>query len=137
MRPTRVVLDEGAEGLAAMVHGLLSAAVEDPRKSDLLDRMRGTVAIRVPEAEVEVGLRFASGGVTVYDHTLDRSDVTLTMPAETLLSLPSVPLLLGLPSVLAPGGRDFAKQVLARRVRITGLRHLGLITGLNTLLSVA
>lgn len=137
MRPTRVVLDEGAEGLAAMIHGLLSAAVDDPRKAELLDKMRGTVAIRVPDAEVEVGLRFAGGGVTVYDHALDRSDVTLTMPAETLLSLPSVPLLLGLPSILTPGGRDFAKQVLTRKVRITGLRHTGLVTGLTTLLSVA
>lgn len=137
MRPTRVVLDEGAEGLAAMLHGLLSAAVEDPAKERLLDRMRGAATIRVPDAEVEVGLRFVGGSVTVYDHALDSSDVTLTMPSETLLALPSVPLLLGLPSVLTPGGRDFAKQVLTRKVRIRGMRHVGLLTGLTTLLSVA
>lgn len=135
--PARVVLEEGSEGLAAMLHGLLAAAVDDPRKADLLGRMRGTVAIVVPDAEVEVGLRFSGGGVRVSDRAADRSDVTLTMPSDTLLGLPTVPLLLGLPSVLSPGGRDFARQVLTRRVRIRGLRHVGLLSGLTTLLSVA
>ena len=137
MRPARVVLDDdGAEGLAVMLHGLLSAAAGQPAKQRLLDTMRGTVTIRVPDAGVEVGLRFAGGTATVYDHALAGSDVTLTMPSGVLLGLPTTPLLAGFPSPLAPEGRAFLGRLLAREVRVRGLRHPGLIARLNRLLSL-
>jgi hypothetical protein len=138
MRPARVVLDDDrAEGLAVMLHGLLSAAAGRPAKQALLDGMRGTVTIRVPDAGVAVGLRFAGGTATVYDHALAGSTVTLTLPSDVLLGLPTVPLLLGLPSPLVPEGRAFARRLLRGEVRVGGLRHLGLVTGLNRLLSLA
>jgi hypothetical protein len=132
-----VVLDDPeAGGLAAMLAALLSSAVERPDKATVLDAMRGTVTIAVPDAEVEVGLRFAEGTCRVYEGPLPRSTVRIVMPSDTLMGFSMIPLLRGMPSPLAPEGRAFNVALLKRDVRISGLRHLTLITQLNTLLSL-
>lgn len=132
-----VLVDPEAAGLPAMLAALIEAAVADPARAALLDRTRGRVTIVVPDAEVTVGLHFADGICRVVSGALDRSDVVLTLDSATLLDLPSVPLLAGLPSVLHPRGRAFARAVLRRRVVIRGVRHVGLVTALNRLLTVA
>lgn len=133
-----ILTDPENGGLDAMVAGLLSAAVEDPAKARTLDAMKGVVTIAVPDAEVEVGLRFSNGVCRVSPAGIPGSTMRIEMPSETLLSFSSIPLLYGLPSVLTAEGRAFTKQVLRREVRITGLvRHLRLVTRLNTLLSLA
>jgi len=132
-----VVIEEGAEGLAAMLGGLLQAAAEDPAKARVVEAMNGTVTIAVPDAEVEVGLRFGNGACRVSEGAIAGSTVRIEMPSETLMAFTTIPLLYGMPSVLTPEGRAFAKQVLTRRVRIGGLQHLTLIRQLNTVLSLA
>ncbi|HEV2891633.1 MAG TPA: hypothetical protein VGX28_14765 [Frankiaceae bacterium] len=133
---TVVVVDPDNGGLDAMLAGLLSAVAEDPAKARLLDTTNGTVTIAVPDAEVEVGLRFGNGVCQVYPSAIPGSKVRIEMPSETLMSFSTIPLLYGMPSVLTPEGRAFTRQVLTRRVRISGLRHLGLVRRLNTLLSL-
>jgi hypothetical protein len=131
-----VVLDESApEGLPAMLAALLSSAVERPEKARVLDAMNGTVTIAVPDAEVEVGLRF-SGGVCRVGGPIPGSKVRIEMPSDTLMSFSTIPLLYGLPSPLSPEGRAFNLALAKRQVRIGGLRHLGLVRQLNTLLSL-
>ena len=132
-----ILTDPGNGGLDAMLAGLLSGAIEQPAKATVLDAMRGVVTVAVPDAEVEVGLRFSNGTCRVSPQGIPGSTVRIEMPSETLLSFSTIPLLYGLPSVLTPEGRAFTKQVLTRQVRITGLvRHLKLVTQLNTLLSL-
>lgn len=133
-----VVLDDpDAAGLDAMLAALLSAAASDPAKARVLDATSGTVTIAVPDAEVEVGLRFARGVCRVSSAAVPGSTVRIEMPADTLLAFPAIPLRYGLPSVRTPEGRAFVAKLLRREVRITGLRHVGLIRQVNTLLSVA
>lgn len=133
----RVVLaDPEAAGLATMLHGLLEAAVAQPAKAAVLDAMSGTVTIAVPDAEVEVGLRFGGGVCRVSGEAIPGSKVRVEMPSDTLLAFSSIPLLWGMPSVRTPEGRAFVAQLLRREVRITGLWHLRLVTQLNTLLSL-
>ena len=133
---TVVLADPEAAGLASMLAGLLSAAVERPEKARVLDATDGTVTIAVPDAEVEVGLRFGGGVCRVYDSAIPGSKVRIEMPSDTLMAFSTIPLLFGMPSVRTPEGRAFAKQVLTREVKITGLWHLKLVTQLNTLLSL-
>jgi hypothetical protein len=134
---SRVVLDDlDAGGLDAMLAGLLSSAAEQPAKAAVLDRMRGTVTIAVPDAEVEVGLRFGNGVCTVYPNAIPGSKVRIEMPSDTLLGFSTIPLLYGLPSPRTPEGRAFTRALLQRQVRITGLWHLTLVRQLNTLLSL-
>jgi hypothetical protein len=132
-----VVLEGEPEGLAVMLGALLQAAAEDPAKARVLDAMKGAVTVAVPDAEVEVGLRFGNGVCRVYGDAIPGSTVRIEMPADTLMAFSSIPLMFGMPSAMTPEGRAFTKQVLTREVRIYGLRHLRLITQLNTLLSVA
>lgn len=131
-----VLVDPENGGLDAMLAGLLASAVEKPEKARVLDAMNGTVTITVPDAEVEVGLRFGNGVCQVYPSAIPGSKVRITMPSETLMGFSTIPLLAGMPSVLVPEGRAFTKQVLKREVTIGGLWHLRLVTQLNTLLSL-
>lgn len=131
-----VLADPEAAGLSSMLAALLSSAVEKPEKARVLDAMKGTVTIAVPDAEVEVGLRFEGGTCHVQDGPILGSTVRITMPSDTLMGFSTIPLLAGLPSPLTAPGRAFTKQMLTRRVRIQGLRHLYLVTQLNTLLSL-
>ena len=132
-----VLVDPENGGLDAMLAGLLTAAVEKPEKARVLDAMNGTVTIAVPDAEVEVGLRFGKGICQVYPSAIPGSKVRIEMPSDTLMGFSTIPLLAGMPSVLTPQGRTFTKQVLSRQVRISGLWHLKLVTQVNTLLSLA
>ena len=131
-----VLVDPEVGGLDAMLAALLTSAIEKPEKARILDAANGTVTIAVPDAEVEVGLRFGNGVCQVYPTAIPGSKVRIEMPSETLMGFSTIPLLAGMPSVLTPQGRAFAKQVLAREVRISGLWHLKLVTQLNTLLSL-
>ncbi|HVF03946.1 MAG TPA: hypothetical protein VNA20_03820 [Frankiaceae bacterium] len=135
--PHVVLADPGNGGLDAMLAGLLTAAADDPSKARVLDAMRGTVTIAVPDAEVEVGLRFSHGVCKVHPTAIAGSKVRIEMPSETLMAFSTMPLMFGMPSLRTPEGRAFTRQVLTREVRITGLRHLKLITQLNTVLSLA
>jgi hypothetical protein len=134
--PQVVLADPEAGGLDAMLAALLTSAIERPEKARMLDATNGTVTIAVPDAEVEVGLRFSHGVCRVYPSAIPGSKVRIEMPSDTLMAFSTIPLMYGMPSLLAPEGRAFAKQLLAREVRITGLRHLRLVTQLNTLLSL-
>ena len=119
-----------------MLAALLTSAVERPDKAKTLDAMNGTVTIAVPDAEVEVGLRFSGGVCRVAAGAIPGSTVRIEMPSATLMGFSTIPLMYGLPSLLAPEGRAFNLALLKREVRIGGLQHLTLIRQLNTLLSL-
>jgi hypothetical protein len=131
-----VLADPEAGGLDAMLAALLTSAIERPEKARVLDAMNGTVTIAVPDAEVEVGLRFSNGVCRVHAGAIAGSKVRIEMPSETLMAFSMIPLLYGMPSPLTPEGRAFNRALLKRQVRISGLRHLTLIRRLNTLLSL-
>ena len=131
-----VLADPDAAGLASMIAALVESAIEDPSKAALLDRMSGTVTIVVPDAEVQVGLRFRGGTCRVESGPIPGSTLRLTMPSDVLLEMSTIPLVAGLPSMLHPAGRAFAVKLLTGRVRVGGGWHVGLLTQLNQLLSV-
>ncbi len=132
-----VLADPEDAGLDAMLAALIDGAVRQPAKAKVLDAMSGTVTVAVPDAEVEVGLRFGNGVCRVSRGGIPGSKVRIEMPSDTLMAFSTIPLMWGMPSVRTPEGRAFVTQLLRREVRITGLRHLRLIAQLNTLLSLA
>jgi hypothetical protein len=131
-----VLADPAAAGLDAMLAALLTSAIERPEKARVLDAMNGTVTIAVPDAEVEVGLRFSNGVCRVHSGAIAGSKVRIEMPSDTLMGFSMIPLLWGLPSPFTAAGRAFDLALLKRQVRIGGLQHLTLIRRLNTLLSL-
>lgn len=133
-----VLADPEAAGLDAMLAALLTSAVERPDKAKVLDAMNGTVTIAVPDAEVEVGLRFSRGTCRVHSGPIPGAKVRIEMQSDTLMAFSTIPLMYGLPSLLTAEGRAFNLKVLKREVRIQGLvTHLTLVRQLNTLLSLA
>jgi hypothetical protein len=132
-----ILADPDAEGLDSMLAGLLRGAITDPSKAKILDAMSGTVTIAVPDAEVEVGLRFGQGICRVLSSGIPGAKVRIEIPSEDLLAMSTIPLLAGLPSVRTKDGRAFQVKLLKRQIRIRGMRHLRLITQLNKLLSLA
>jgi hypothetical protein len=130
-----VVVDQDAAGLPAMVGGLLAAAAEDPAKARILDSMRGTVTIVIPDAGAEIGLRFLSGVCRVHGAPIPGSDVRIEAGADQLLGLTNAPTLLGLPSPFAAAGRDVARRLWRREIRVSGFRHVTLVRQLTTVLS--
>ncbi len=132
-----VLADPEDGGLAAMLAGLLSAAIERPEAARILDRMSGTVTIAVTDADVEVGLRFGNGTCRVHAQPIPAPTLRIESPAAFLLGMSTMPLLFGLPSPLHNEGRQFLRQLRTGNVRIRGLlRHLRLVTQLNRLLAV-
>lgn len=131
-----ILADPDAAGLDSMLAGLLSSAVQQPAKAAILDDMAGTVTIAVPDAEVEVGLRFGQGVCRVLSSGIPGSKVRIEIPSEDLLAMSTIPLLAGFPSITSRDGRAFHAKVLKRHIRIRGLRHAKLLSQLNRLLSL-
>jgi hypothetical protein len=132
--PPVTLEDPDAGGLPAILAALLTAAVADPAKAAMLARTRGTVSIRVPDVDMAVTLRFTPGRCRVDTRELPGADLRLTMDSSLLLGLSRVPLLAGFPSVLTAEGRGVVRDILAGRLRIGGLAHLGLLRRLTLLL---
>jgi hypothetical protein len=130
-----VIVDDDAAGLPAMVGGLIAAAIEDPGKARILDSMKGTVTIVIPDADAEIGLRFSGGVCRVHGAPIPGSTIRIEASADRLFGLSSAPMIFGLPSPFAAAGRDLTKQILRREIRFSGIRHVTLLRQLTALLS--
>lgn len=130
-------LDEEPAGLAAMLGGLIEANLEtDPARSKLL--RPGLVGIVASDAGVAITMRLAPGGVTVANGIAGRPQLLIRADSETLTELSSVPLRFGLPDLRAASGRAALRKVASGRLRVKGMiRHAGLLSRLNRLLSIA
>lgn len=133
----RVVLaDPAANGLDAMIAAVLTEVLKQPAKVALLDQMRGTVTLTIPDQSAEVGLRFADGVATVLPSGVPGAMLHLTVPSTVLMAMGSAKQLplIGLPSPATAGGRDLYLALLTRRMKIGGLRHARLLGQFGTLL---
>lgn len=133
----RVIVAEDAPGLAHMLGDLVRGNLAThPDRVKVLESMRGRVNVHATDAEVEVGMVFTGGEVSVGSPVED-ADVSIRCDSETLLELTSVPLLMGRPDITTPEGRSVVTKVLKRALVIDGLiRHQMLVTRLQQLLSV-
>jgi len=132
---------EGDEpnGLAQMIGGLVEAnAAQDPAKERLLESARGAVQIDVPDAGVVIGLKFVPGALTVTSGPIAGANLRIVADSETLMSLSTVPLRMGLPDVVTPQGREVAAALFRGRLKLRGLpMGLPMLVRLSRLLNVA
>lgn len=130
---------EEPEGLARMLAGLIEANIAaDPAKERLLETTRGAVAIDVLDTGASIGLTFVPGALTVVADVVPGADLRIACDADTLLSLSTVPLRLGMPDPLSEAGRRVALQIATGKLRISGLpAGARLLRVLNQLLNVA
>lgn len=130
-----VILDKTSGGLGTLLTGLLQAAAEDPAKAQALNRMRGRVRITVTDADADMAVAFSPREVVVSDGPSD-ADVHISLPTDSLMTLPALPRWGVVPRFTTPAGRGFYRQLRTRDVRVRGLRHLRLLRGLMDVLAV-
>ena len=127
--------DDRPNGLASMLGGLVEQNLaRDPRRRRLLRAC--VVALRATDADVGATLRIGRDGVEVANGADPRCDLEVVTDAQRLLDLAAVPLRLGMPDPLTARGRDVARALVGRRIRVRGLaRHPLRIARVNRLLS--
>jgi hypothetical protein len=129
--------DKEPNGIAAMIGGLIQANLEaHPERSALLKRV--LIGIVAEDAHVALTLRIEPDLVTVSNGLAARVDVMVRSDSETLTELSSAPLRLGFPDAFSRAGRGVTKKLFSGTLQVKGLlRHVGAVSRLNRLLSVA
>jgi hypothetical protein len=129
--------DEEPNGIAAMIGGLIQANLENhPERSSLLKP--AVIGIVAEDAHVSLTLRLEPGKVTVHNGLPSTTDVLVRADSETLTELSSAPLRLGFPDAFSRSGRAVTGKLFSGTLRVQGLvRHMGTVSRLNKLLSVA
>jgi hypothetical protein len=133
---TVVYADDEPSGLATMVGGLIEQNIErDPSRRRLL--RPSVTSITVPDVGIAITVRTGAGDIEVRDGADATAQIAITADSTELLELTSAPLRFGLPDLFDPRGRAVLRNVLSRRVRISGLlRHPRRLARLSALLSV-
>jgi hypothetical protein len=120
--------------IADLIEGNLN---NHPSRSRLLRGPERRVQILAPDVEGEVGLAIGNGMVRVSSGRQQAPAIEISTDSETLLDLPRARLLGGLPSIADPIGRSVTRKMLTGRLKVRGIRHLGLLTRVQRLLTVA
>lgn len=128
--------DAGLDGLADMVADLLDGnLVGDPERARLLAGRTWRVGVHVPEAESRFALEVGEGRLTMTGSDGGFCALAITADGDTLIELPSLPLVAGLPDPRRAPARAVIAKILRRQLRIRGLlRHPVLLTRVLRLL---
>lgn len=133
--PVRACRSADLDGLATMVADLLDGNLAaDPALAGLLRGVIWRAAVHVPEAESRFTLEVGGGYLAVLS-TKCRAELAITTDGDTLIELPSLPLIAGLPDPRRAEARAVLAKIRRRRLRIRGLlRHPVLLTRVLRLL---
>jgi hypothetical protein len=130
--------DEEPNGLATLLGGLIEANLHRHPDRRVLLRP-AVVGLTARDAHVGATLTFALGSVAVANGASVNGPAHLRVEtdAASLIELSATPLRFGLPDPFSRRGRDVARKLLRREIRIDGmLRHPVRLVRLNKLLSV-
>lgn len=131
-----VLLDARPTGLAELLAGLLeSNLARHPQRAALL--RPAVIEVSAADAGVVVTVRVRRGRIEISgDARTARPDLRIRADGRDLLALSDVPLRLGFPDALHPGGRAVLRRIVGRHVRISGMfRHPAVLSRFARLLS--
>jgi hypothetical protein len=130
--------DEQLDGLGCLVADLLTDNLADGTRSKLLTGRRWTATINVVDAESVFVVELGQGRARVLSNVSGASSLRIKIDGDTLVALPEVPLVVGLPDPRTSLGRTVIGKLLSRELRIGGLLlHLSRLRRLLTLLNTA
>jgi hypothetical protein len=119
-----VVVDEGVDGLGAIVGDLISTNVEDSGRWPLLGGRPWSVAIDVHDAESTFFVSVDDGRIRVGAGRPLRMDLEVRVDGDTLIGIPEIPLVAGVPDPRSPAARRLFRDLGTGRVSIGGIaRH--------------
>jgi hypothetical protein len=133
-----VLRDPALDGLGDVVASLVEDNLtEHPDRWHLVQRA-WAVHVHVIDAESSFAVAASPGGVLVTPDISGSATFVVSLDGDTLVALPEIPLVAGLPDPRTPEGRALLGQVLRRDLRIRGLvRRLGPLRRLLRLLNTA
>lgn len=141
MRDTAVSIERAGEldGLADIVADLVhDNLASGPERRALLRGRPWCAAINVAAAGSTFTISVSPSSVRISPGDQRRTSLRVTTDGETLVDLPEVRLLAGLPDPRRPEGRQVISKLLHRDLRISGLvRHPRRATRLLRLLNTA
>jgi hypothetical protein len=134
-----VSCSDEVDGLGSIVADLLSDnLLADSSRSKLLQGKPWVVAISIPEAESRFRIILKSDAAAVDVISPQKPILEITTDGDTLIGLPEVPLIVGLPSPFAGSGRDLIAKILNGQLKIRGLvKHPIKVTRVLRLLNTA
>ncbi len=134
-----VTQSDELDGLGAIVADLLTDNLAaDPSLEKLLQGRQWAALVSVPEAESQFHIIIGNGAVSVDVTAPTEPALRITTDGDTLIALPEVPLIAGLPSPLTASGRELIAKLLKGDLKIGGLlQHPVKVTKALRLLNTA
>ena len=141
VRQAGIRLAVGAEdvGLAVMLADLIRQNLEQsPRRWADFSRLNSLIFLEARDAGVAITLAFARGELVIHGGIHGDPVIRISATAISLLALPLVRIVAGLPSLFGPAGRGLRRGLFSGEVRIRGmLRNPRQLILLTRLLSVS
>lgn len=134
-----VTQSDELDGLGSIVADLLADNLAaDPSLEKLLGGNKWAVFVAIPEADSQFNMIIGDGTVSVDVDSPMEPALRITTDGDTLIALPEVPLIAGLPTPLAASGRQLITKLLKGELKIGGLlRHPLKVTKVLRLLNTA
>jgi len=131
-----ITRDDQLDGLGTLVADLLTDNLESGQRRRLLSGRRWAATVNVVDAQSLFVVELGEGQARVLSQVDTPVSLRIQIDGDTLVGLPEVPLVLGLPDPRTAQGRTIIWKLLNRELRIGGLfRHLGRLRRLLTLLN--
>ena len=118
----RVTQSDELDGLGSIVADLLTDNLAaDPSLEKLLQGKQWSAIVAVPEAESEFAIIIGNGAISVDTASPAKPALRITTDGDTLIGLPEVPLIAGLPTPFVASGRELITKLLKGDLKIGGL----------------
>jgi hypothetical protein len=131
-----VVVDDCVDGLGGIVGELLTGNLAEPWRTVWLGHRPWSVAVDVYDAGSVFSVLVHGRSVRISSGRSGRAELGVRVDGDTLMAIPEIPLVAGLPDPRSSAGRDLIGKMVLGKTKVTGLhrhptvlrRFLGLLT---------
>jgi hypothetical protein len=110
---------------------------KSPAKQKIYKKMKGVVAIDLPDIEATVTLIFGQGKLTIEAGIVHNPAIIIKTSSDLVTDLNLLNIRFGLPYYFDEAGRHVLGHILSGRLKIKGMfSHLVLLTRLTIIMSV-
>jgi len=110
---------------------------KSPAKQNIYKKMKGVIAIDLPDIEAAVTLIFGQGKLTIEAGINDNPEIIIRTSYDLVMDLNMLNIRWGLPYYFDEAGRRVLGHILSGRLKIKGMfSHTVLLTRLTIIMSV-
>ncbi len=134
-----IEMAEGADesAMAIMLEDIIRTNLESNKKKvKAFRKIRGNIGIVIDDVDMEIGLLFKRGKLTITSYVPKRSKVKITADSTTVTQLSTVPIKYGLPWYFDEAGKDILKAAIDGKLKIKGAYHMPTMIRLSKVMSV-